>query len=378
VVNPQVRLNFLGGCLVGIALGLSAALSGCVNQTAQRQPSRSPAPSSDKPAPTGSPSKARPQPVPPTQTVDSGTKIPEVGPQSNVKVFDKAHVYWVSSNDNHRSVKQEVDFPEKLFLYESVQLNIRLECPPPACDAWDRRGAIYLHLEDGQKVELARFMTPYGVGAGWKFDVAPLVPVLVGRRTVEVEIDTWVGPGHSQGAGWLVTADLAMTGGRPKEYPFAVIPVFQPQNVDVGDPIKDPRRSFTGDLPSKEFSSAKLISIVTGHGQGNTENCAEFCAKNHSFTVGGKMQQRRVWRDNCSRTVTNRPQRGTWTLARAGWCPGASVEPLVMDLAGPLDKLTVEYLPQAYVNNARTGYNDGSHTQPYYQMSAVVVLYRAL
>jgi hypothetical protein len=48
-----------------------------------------------------------------------------------------------------------------------------------------------------------------------------------------------------------------------------------------------------------------------------------------------------------------------------------------MDIARPTDKLTVEYLPQAYVNNARTGYNDGSHTQPYYQMSAVMVLYRA-
>ena len=351
---------------------------GCISQTAQRQPSRSPTPSANKRPPSGVSSTNRPQPASPTQAADIGSKVPEVGPQTTLNLFNKTHVYWVSDADNHRSVKQVVDFPEKLFLYESIQLTIRLECPSPACDAWDRRGAIYLQQEDGEKVELARFMTPYGIGVTWRFDLTPLAPILVGKKTVEVEIDTWVGPGHSQGAGWLVTADVAMKGGRPTEYPVAVIPVIQPQNVGVGDPSQDPRRFFSRPLGIKSFSSAKLVALVTGHGQGNTENCAEFCAKNHSFTVDGVLQQRRVWRDNCSRTVTDRPQRGTWTLSRAGWCPGAGVDPMVFDLAPPGDKLTVEYLPQAYVNNSRTGYNDGSHTQPYYQVSGVVVLYRPL
>jgi hypothetical protein len=290
----------------------------------------------------------------------------------------------VSKNDNHRSIKQVVDFPKQIFLYESVQLRLKLECPQPTCDAWDRRGAIYLYRDNmktddaGQRVELARFVTPYGVGTSWTVDIAPLAPLLVGKRTLELEIDTWVGPGHPQGAGWLVTAEVEMKGGRPKEYPVAVISVFHPQDVEVGDPAKDPRRVFTHEVPISDVSSAKLVAIITGHGQGNSENCAEFCPKTHNFTIGGKLQQRRVWRDNCAQTVADQSQRGTWTLSRAGWCPGAAVKPLIFDLGAGQARLAIEYEPQTYANQARSGYNDGSHTPPYYRMSAVVVLYRQL
>jgi hypothetical protein len=146
--------------------------------------------------------------------------------------------------------------------------------------------------------------------------------------------------------------------------------------IDYGDPAKDPQRVLSGPLPTKDYSAARLYALVTGHGQGNTQNCAEFCPKMHQFVVNGTTHDKRVWRDNCSRTATDGSQRGTWTLSRAGWCPGATVDPLVVPLPEAAERFDISYRPEAYTNLARTGYNDGSHTPPQYQMSAVVVLFR--
>ncbi len=135
-----------------------------------------------------------------------------------------------------------------------------------------------------------------------------------------------------------------------------------------------------------------LRGIVTGHGQGNAENCAEFCSREHTFRVGSVNDTRTIWRDDCLTTAVP-DQQGTYTLARAGWCPGATVHYWfglvsagVPAGGGDVD---VSYDVAAYENTCRpdatscTGcvggscdYDGGSHTEPHYLVSALLVLYR--
>ena len=94
-------------------------------------------------------------------------------------------------------------------------------------------------------------------------------------------------------------------------------------------------------------------------------------------------------RSDCATTAAPN-QQGTWQYARAGWCPGAIVRPWTSDFAAAAGSLAISYDVAPYDNTCRpdaptctgcvfgTGcdYNDGSHTEPGWEQSAVLVLYR--
>ena len=103
--------------------------------------------------------------------------------------------------------------------------------------------------------------------------------------------------------------------------------------------------------------------------------------------------QRTVWRDDCDQNPV-RGQQGTWTLPRAGWCPGDMVQPWIEDitaLATPGSSSEVRYAVADYENSCRpdapvctgcalgTGcdYDGGNHTPPEVQVSAAAVIYEA-
>ncbi|HEY0708562.1 MAG TPA: peptide-N-glycosidase F-related protein, partial [Polyangia bacterium] len=231
------------------------------------------------------------------------------GPNATVAAFAGTHVYFLGTNNNKRTIDANVTFPEMPLTYQRINLTLALRCPPMGgCDFWDRRGFLGLVRRDGEKetvTEISRFMTPYRLPGRWTMDVTALRPMLSGAVTLRVFIDTWVGPGHAQGAGWLVDATFEFQGGVPARLPIAVIPLWDETQVDYGDPAKPlavfaPTRTVT--LPAGA-SSYEIRSFITGHGQGNTENCAEFCPKNHGFKVGDMTFQRQVWRDDCATTA---------------------------------------------------------------------------
>lgn len=318
-----------------------------------------------------------------------------IGADATVVGFAGTHVYFGS--ENHRTVDTAVTFPAAGQRYESVTLAFDLNCPTGGCDWWDRLGHLSLVVagadtaapEDDVELELARFITPYRVAGSYRLDVTPLQALLVGDVTLRVFIDTWVGPGHANGAGWLVDASFEFVGGAPTVDPFAVVPLWSPTSVVYGDPSKPTARTVTVEIPDGVVD-ATLVSLITGHGQGNAGNCAEFCSKQHSYTVGASTVTRAVWRDDCDTTATP-GQQGTWRYPRAGWCPGAMVAPWAEAL-GPLaaGALTVGYDVEAYDNTCRpdaptcagctlgTGcdYDSGAHTEPRYEQSALLILYR--
>lgn len=329
----------------------------------------------------------------------NGGDLPDPGPDTTVPLFEGAHVYFLGG-DNQRVIDAEVTFPGPEGAYEEITLELTLGCPNGLCDWWDRKGYIAIvenaGTDDEQVLELIRMMTPYRVGGTWRYDITHLRPLLTGTRTVRVFIDTWVGPGHANGDGWLVDANVEMKGGLPDRLPLQVIPLWTKRDVRIGDPA-DP---VADQLPPQtvaigsDVTGADLVAILTGHGQGNAENCAEFCQKTHGFKVGDTPVQQLLWRDDCDQNPVD-DQQGNWRYARAGWCPGAEVVPWIADVSGAIQSgtdLVVEHDMSPYENTCRpdapectgcalgTGceYDGNRHTPPHVDTSVVLVTYRDL
>lgn len=336
--------------------------------------------------------------TPPANAADAAVEdtAPAVGDDTTVVTFDKSHVFFTGT-DNKRNVDVDATFPEK-GTYESIVLHLTLECPSGKCDAWDRFGTLGLVTKKGDKpendtvIELARFMTPYGVGGAWDFDVTDLRPLLKGNLTFRTFIDTWVGPGSAYGNGWLVSASFEMKGGVPAKEPVAVLPVWTMHSGVYGDPAKPLSGSFPAQklTPPAGATAFALRTFVTGHGQGNLENCAEFCARVHTLTVGGAPHTQKVWRTDCA-TTTVPGQKGTYKLSRAGWCPGADVRVWTEDVTADVKgETTIGYDVATYENTCRpdattcTGcslgtdckYDGGNHTEPVYYVSTLLIAYK--
>ncbi len=324
------------------------------------------------------------------EAADAPTANP--GADATVAVFSQEPVYFAGA-DNKRNVDATVDFPAD-GSYASVTFRVTLDCPSGRCDPYDRFGSIGIVPDEASDatIELVRFVTPFGVGADFSWDATDLRPLLRGKVHLRGFIDTWVGPGSPYGDGWLLTASVEMTGGTPEHEPLAVVPVWTMRSVTYGDPAH-PTSEFVAPatlaVPSGATQLA-LRSFVTGHGQGNADNCAEFCAKDHTMTVGATPYVTRLWRDDCA-TSGAPGQHGTFQYARSGWCPGASVEPWTADVTADLaPSVTVAYDVEAFENTCRpdaatcsgcslgTGcaYDDGAHTEPHWFVSALLVARR--
>ena len=307
-----------------------------------------------------------------TSTED--TSLPE-GEDQTVTAFDAEFIHF--GEENRRQVDLEVTFPDDTASYSQLNGRFSLTCPDDRCDWWDRYGTFGIVLDAGLEtetfVELDRFITPYRVGMAWEADLTDVRPLLTGTQTLRVFIDTWVTTGHENGNGWLFTAEIDFVGGPPPE-PLAIanIPVWGHQSWSAGlpeNPVETQVIPQTVDLP--EHTVATFRSFISGHGWNNNQNCAEFCSKEHFYTVAGEEFSRDVWRDDCSETVTDGTQYGTWEYSRAGWCPGAQVFPWDTDVsAQTADASTADV---SYRLEDFEWLGDGD--QPYYYMSGMIILY---
>ncbi|MFO0761491.1 MAG: peptide-N-glycosidase F-related protein [Byssovorax sp.] len=327
----------------------------------------------------------------------SGGMSPTPGKDATVTAFDKTHIYF-TGDDNQRTVDADTDFPAE-GAYSSIILHLALSCPAGGCDPWDRFGALSVVTEKGMngapdtEIEIARFITPYHVGGSWDLDVTDLRPLLSGKLTMRAFIDTWVGPGSNFGAGWALSASFEMKGGVPEKEPIAVVPIWTRRSVVYGDPAKPIVMAAPPAMVSlPQASSYAMRTFITGHGQGNASNCAEFCGKKHTLTAGNTPHTEKVWRADCATTAVPN-QQGTWKFSRAGWCPGADVKPWVIDVTADVagsSTASFIYDVEAYENTCRPDampckgctlgascdYDGGTHTEPNYQVSSLLIAYR--
>ena len=358
-----------------------------------------------------------------TGVADTGTDAGPVvggsfttpGADTTVVAFDKTLVCFGSGGAGpcSRTVDSQVTFPAT-GTFSKITMHLTLDCPSNGCDPWDRVGSIYM-VQAGSNggndtlIELGRFMTPYGIKAGtnsppaWDIDVSELRPLLAGKVTLRVFIDTWVPQGNAAqyGGGWVVGTTFNMKGGTPAKSPIYVTPIWawsttgkEPTQVVYGDarwPINTSVPPKTLTLPNGPKSWG-IRSTITGHGQANLDNCAEFCSKNHTWKVGSGVNTKAMWRTDCA----SFPSSGTYQYSRAGWCPGADVAPWDIDITSQVTlgaQTTIAYDVQAYTNTCNgdapnggictgcasgesCGYNGGSHTQPFYYVSSLLIGFR--
>ncbi|MBK7987635.1 MAG: T9SS type A sorting domain-containing protein [Ignavibacteria bacterium] len=173
--------------------------------------------------------------------------------------------------------------------------------------------------------EIWRYITPYGIGLDlgpkgfrWVYDVTDYEPLL--HDFVRLYA------GNTQE---LLDLKFLFIKGTPPRDVIAI------NNLWNGD------RSHGSIADNKEF--LPIDKVLTKTGDGNTQyehrikirvsghgfaddkgtNCAEFCPKKHFVTVNDKKFEWMLWNECATNPVY--PQGGTWTLDRAGWCPGAEV-----------------------------------------------------
>lgn len=286
-------------------------------------------------------------------------------------------------NAEQRTVQRTVRFPDASQSYGNVIMHLQLDCPKGKCDSWDRAGYVAIVEPSNKEIEIMRFITPYGIGGKWSVDVTSLQSLLKESVKIKVFIDTWVKSGDVYGNGWLTTVSFDFKDPSSRLYPVSVIPLWNEQNLVIGDDTKPIGKKISPvnvQIPM-DAVRVELRSLITGHGQyvqqDETKNCAEFCPKKHTFTVGGKKYSRKVWRDDCKQNPLGSAQKGRWYLARAGWCPGDIVKPWienVTEAVQPSSTVQINYEIENYKNPDKN-YNGNDHTEPLYRISSVLLIY---
>ncbi len=289
-----------------------------------------------------------------------GTLALKTGSSSNVIVADE-QFFNVGTQNN--AVKMTL--PNDLHRYEQILLNIDLTCPTGGCGDWDVLADLKAITGAGT-FELARYITPYGIACGgWQVDVTDFKSVLGGEIEFITNITVFTQ------AGWLVNMSMDLIDNNPQDTYSNISKMWEESYHVYGDPgIEDDLSAVA--LPVMNNTETNHVRMtITGHGQGNTNNAAEFYNVTHNLNVDGSpFANHNLWKDNCDDNPCSN-QSGNWLFPRAGWCPGEAVIPFVINTtaqAAAGSTVMMDYEFQDYTNLLNTGYNNSTHTEPYYRL----------
>ncbi len=262
------------------------------------------------------------------------------------------------------------NLPMNMEDFDQILIHFDVECPDTGCDPWDQTGNISVVTPTGD-VEIVRFITPYGIECGpWTVDVTDFKSILTGPTELKSFIQVF---GQS---GWLLNCDMEFVGNATPRY-SKINPIWETNYWVYGDPsVNDDNLPETSTTIGSNTQSSHLRMTITGHGQGNTNNAAEFSNQTHQLVVNGAVvDNHNLWKDDCGQNDCS-GQAGNWTPSRAGWCPGQEVQPYSYNLTGnmtPGQPLAIDYELQAYTNLLNTNYNDTDHTEPHYRIFSYLV-----
>ncbi len=286
-----------------------------------------------------------------------------------------------------RSVTDTFLFPQDISVYGEIMMRVTLSCPTGGCDPWDRFANISI-FHNGEWFEIGRYITPYGISCGWLLDVSDYRMMLRDTVIIKSFIDTWTNPG------WLVKLDFEFTTGVTLYDNIKVENLWYTENLVYGDASNPSVLPVISKTIDADAQSVKLKMVNTGHGQGNSDNAAEFSQKTHSLYIDGLLTNTHfLWRADCASNPCS-PQAGSWQYNRAGWCPGADVLPAYFDLSAhvsPGQSIDLDYRLQNYLNAcspanpscvtgltcADCNYNYNGHTEPHYKISGQLITYKS-
>jgi len=335
-------------------------------------------------------------------------KPESTGQVTTVPAFDAEVFNWADAHE------KTFPFPDASVSVEKVTMYMTMACPPGGCDPWDRLGHLKVKRDTGEvgedgepvmeAVEIARFITPYAIDKGmggpgdctWTYDVSAYQSLLRGEVTLSLFISTWIGGER----GWSVTVWFDFHHGRAPLEAYQVHNLWNKGHLVYGhpdNPVDDHLAAKTVAVDAAAEKSVVRI-ITTGHGQGNTDNAAEFAMKQHTVKANDQTHTWTLWRNDCAQNTCS-PQGGNWQPGRAGWCPGDSVVPEDVDVSAAAvagQDVDLDYDIEAYENccrpdnescNASNGgccmsfagecnYNYTGHTEPNFAVSSQLILYR--
>lgn len=232
------------------------------------------------------------------------------------------------SPSNH-SVTGEFVFPTFVGAFDAITASLDMVCASGGCDTYDRVCNIWVKNIHGDKVELIKYITAFGVHCSDATDVTDYASALQGLVELQFQVVTW------NGGGYLPVLTFDFQKGTP-EYKYSDIVEIWGGVYDFGDyanpqPLDPVEWIFN---PFVEKSS--LIMCTTGHNWSsntspnysvNTGNAAEFYEATHHVNVNGETKfMQHLWQESgsCSPNPAGcQPQNGTWVYPRAGWCPGS-------------------------------------------------------
>lgn len=291
-----------------------------------------------------------------------------VAANNEIIAFDNVRHSLSDYGQTHYSY---VTFPENIENYDTIVMHISLACPSTGCDPWDQAGRISIIDAEGRSIELGRFVTPFGIAYdGWDIDVTDFKSVLRGTVLFQSNIQVY---GNS---GWLLNVRFRLHEGSATHHYSQITPLWNTDYQVYGDPAISYDLPVL-QLPVRNNTAVTMLRLTTsGHGQGNTDNAAEFAEKTHKVYVNGAATfDQHLWNDDCDQNPCS-PQNGTWQYARAGWCPGQDVKPFEFNLTAVApagSTASLDYVLQSYTNLLNTGYNGGSHTEPHLRIHAYAI-----
>jgi len=306
-------------------------------------------------------------------TDNSNDLVTQTMYSSNIlTVFDAEQHNFSTAGQVHTKT---IYLPDNLDNYSQILMHINLTCPTSGCDPWDQPAKITL-IKGEQSYEIGRYVTPYGKACGpWTVDITDFKSLLTGKSEIQSYIQVW---GSS---GWLLTLEFEFIEETPQYQYSKLTNLWNEDYWIYGDP------AISHDLPEQiiQIENNTLATQVrmtnSGHGQANTSNAAEFSNFNHHLWANGtETFEHHLWKSDCN-VNTCSPQNGTWTYARAGWCPGQQVTPVWWNLDGLFNAgndLSLDYVLQDYTNLLNTGYNGSSHTEPHYRIHSYLIEYSNL
>lgn len=233
---------------------------------------------------------------------------------------------------------------EKILIYYTLKCDAATKADGLACGEWDYSTFIRVWDDADNFWEIGRFITPYGInlslgpdGFTWVFDVTDYGPILHGMKRITA--------GNSQE---LLDMKFVFVKGTPPRDPLSVTRLWNGGNPTYERIVNDSDLAPIQVTLNPDAAMYRINTRPQGgnfNGGANTDNCAEFCDREHWITVDGTERFRwNVWK-TCGLNPVY-PQGGTWVFNRAGWCPGAIVNTQQHELTPyvtPGQSITIDY-----------------------------------
>ncbi|MCB9795595.1 MAG: hypothetical protein H6741_23070 [Alphaproteobacteria bacterium] len=258
----------------------------------------------------------------------------------------------------------ELALPADMSQFDTMVFDLTMGCEGEGeygtCPAWDYLVYLYLCDQDDPETcdtEVGRWITTYHREGRYVHDVSALLPLLADggtrrfafytQQSYEITLDVRLSNQGKEAR--PVSSEFLFTGGR------------------LTETYNDEHPAIEVTVPAGA-TKVELATVISGHGQVDPGNCAEFCNVTHTFTVDGNEIVREYPEAGTATTCMDRAsigvvpnQYGTWWYGRNGWCPGFEVPVEVTDitdLVTPGGTVTVEY---SALRNGQVYNNSGAN-----------------